>query len=92
MSDVENKTCPGAVLIHAVILVDSEARVEAGEGRDTPRNVQNTGRSLERDIIVKNLVPVCVTVPKVLTSNGGFIPIIDISFIHHNNTTTPSIY
>lgn len=65
-------------MIHAVVLVDSEARVKAGEGRDTPRNVQNTGRSLERDIIVKNLVPVCVTVPKVLTRNSRFIPISEI--------------
>lgn len=79
-------------MIHAVVLVDSEARVKAGEGRDTPRNVQNTGRSLERDIIVKNLVPVCVTVPKVLTSYGGFIPIGEIILIHYNNLTTPNKY
>lgn len=79
-------------MIHAVVLVDSEARVKAGEGRDTPRNVQNTGRSLERDIIVKNLIPVCVTVPKVLTSYGGFIPISEIILIHYNNLTTPNMY
>lgn len=79
-------------MIHAVILVDSEARVKASEGCDTPRNVQHTDRSLERDIIVKNLVPVCVTVPKVLTSDGGFIPIIEIFIIHHNSKTAPNMY
>lgn len=79
-------------MIHAVVLVDSEARVKAGERGDTPRNVQNTGRSLERNIIVKNLVPVCVTVPKVLTSYGGFIPISEIILIHCNNLTIPNMY
>lgn len=79
-------------MIHAIVLVDSEARVKAGERGDTPRNVQNTGRSLECDIIIKNLVPVCVTVPKVLTSYGGFIPISETILIHYIILTTPNKY